>query len=78
MGLASPAAGGAAAGFEDVEDFGDVEVLFDEDVDVDVVLEELEYCCPVLGSVPTGSRVGALPVLPLLGGCRLPLVVVGL
>ena len=77
MGLASFAVGGAAAGFEDVED---VEEVFDEDVeeDGDVALEELEVFLPVLGSVPTGSRVGALAVLPLLGGSRLPLVVVGL
>jgi hypothetical protein len=48
-GVHNLAAGGAAAGFEDVGDFEDV----DEDVDVDDegALEELEYC--------SGSWVGA-------------------
>ena len=76
MGLASLAAGGAAANFEDVEE--DVEDV-DEDVDVDEddALEELENCfrfsgrCPpVLGSVPLlplVSSIGGVEALGLAG-----------
>ena len=38
--------------------------MFDEDFDEDV--EELEDCCPVLGSVPAGLGSVALAVRPLV------------